>query len=300
MKRSTLLNLVLATVAMAQLSGCGGGSSSNGSPSPADQPAGAPPVAEDPLVSGVDQPKTADPDLEPIGAQAAGSAARGAENAEVCALCHGEQGQGNSALGVPRIGGQEDWYVARTLTNFKTGLRAGDNADAYGAAMRAVTQALGDDLTDQMILDLAAYVSSLSPPAGADASSDSASGDDLVQSIMAQLGDGIPDQIAKDLTVNVTALSAATGVSGDVERGKAGYATCVACHGVAGEGNSALNAPRLAGQYDWYIVRQLNNYKSGVRGGNPQNVFAVQMQAMAAVLSTDAINDVAAYINTLQ
>jgi len=96
-------------------------------------------------------------------------------------------------------------------------------------------------------------------------------------------------------TVSNTALAA-----GDVERGKALYATCGACHGANGEGQEALNAPAIAGQEEWYLIRQLQNFKNGIRGADPKDTFGMQMAPMAQTLPTEqAIEDVAAYINSL-
>ena len=39
------------------------------------------------------------------------------------------------------------------------------------------------------------------------------------------------------------------------------YAACAACHGAQGEGNPALNAPKLTGQGAWYLQRQLRHFK---------------------------------------
>ena len=39
---------------------------------------------------------------------------------------------------------------------------------------------------------------------------------------------------------------------GDEVAGQAAYAVCASCHGQQGEGNQQLNAPKLAGQEDWY------------------------------------------------
>lgn len=90
-------------------------------------------------------------------------------------------------------------------------------------------------------------------------------------------------------------------VSGDVEAGRAAYAVCSACHGRNGEGLEQLGGPRLAGQSDWYLVRQIRNYKSGLRGYDPRDTFGRQMQPMAATLRTDqAIRDVVAFISTLK
>jgi len=41
---------------------------------------------------------------------------------------------------------------------------------------------------------------------------------------------------------------------------------CSACHGSQGEGNPQLNAPKLAGQAGWYLERQLQDFKIGIRG----------------------------------
>jgi cytochrome c oxidase subunit 2 len=57
----------------------------------------------------------------------------------------------------------------------------------------------------------------------------------------------------------------------------------------------------LAGQQDWYLVRQLQNYKSGIRGSQPKDTYGVQMKPMASMLANDAaMNDVVAYIDTLK
>lgn len=89
-------------------------------------------------------------------------------------------------------------------------------------------------------------------------------------------------------------------VAGDAAQGQAMYAVCAACHGQNGEGNVTLNAPRLAGQEDWYMRRQLNYFKAGVRGSDPRDVYGAQMRPMASTLATDAmVANVAAYIESL-
>ena len=89
-------------------------------------------------------------------------------------------------------------------------------------------------------------------------------------------------------------------VTGDIANGEDIYTTCGVCHGWDGEGRKALNAPRQAGMDDWYLVRQLKNFRSGVRGAHPGDKYGMQMSMMAAILqSDDRVNDVVAYINTL-
>jgi cytochrome c oxidase subunit 2 len=90
-------------------------------------------------------------------------------------------------------------------------------------------------------------------------------------------------------------------VSGDVRRGAAMYRTCAACHGESGRGIEAMNAPRLSYMSDWYLVRQLQNFKGGIRGSHRRDYYGNQMALMTgAIADTRAINDLVAYINTLQ
>ncbi|MAD91735.1 MAG: cytochrome-c oxidase [Gammaproteobacteria bacterium] len=86
---------------------------------------------------------------------------------------------------------------------------------------------------------------------------------------------------------------------GNAVLGAARYAPCAACHGVQGEGNQNLNAPNLAGQSDWYLKRQLMNYKTGLRGTHKKDMYGMQMVAMAATLVNEAaVDDVVEHINT--
>ncbi len=88
--------------------------------------------------------------------------------------------------------------------------------------------------------------------------------------------------------------------AGDAAAGKALYQACAACHGLQGEGNQALNSPKLSGQENWYLKRQLTYFKHGIRGSDPNDTFGLQMAPMAATLVDEAaINNVAAYIQTL-
>ncbi len=88
--------------------------------------------------------------------------------------------------------------------------------------------------------------------------------------------------------------------AGDATVGAAQYAVCAACHGPQGEGVTAMNAPKLAGQSEWYLKRQVKNYKKGLRGTHEDDIFGQQMIGMVATLANDtAVNNVAAYIQTL-
>ena len=89
-------------------------------------------------------------------------------------------------------------------------------------------------------------------------------------------------------------------VQGDSKRGRTLYATCSGCHGANAEGNGALKAPALAGQTDWYLVRQLERFRDGERGFAAEDTPGVTMRAAAGALpDAKAVNDLVAYINTL-
>jgi cytochrome c oxidase subunit 2 len=102
------------------------------------------------------------------------------------------------------------------------------------------------------------------------------------------------------LSSHPTFAQTAAQAAGNVAAGKPLYAVCAACHGSQAEGNPALHAPKLSGQGDWYLKRQLKYFKNGARGTHDKDVFGKMMAPMAATLGDDAaIDNVVAYINTL-
>jgi cytochrome c553 len=87
---------------------------------------------------------------------------------------------------------------------------------------------------------------------------------------------------------------------GDAANGKTLYAPCVACHGVEGEGREQLSGSPLANVSDWYLLRQLENFKNGVRGGSPGDQTGAMMRAMSSTLTDEQVmKDIIAYIMTL-
>jgi cytochrome c oxidase subunit 2 len=120
---------------------------------------------------------------------------------------------------------------------------------------------------------------------------------------MQPVGVQLDDAAIEAVAAYVAKFDAATPpvtVHGDAKRGRALYATCVGCHGSKAEGNSALKAPALSGQTDWYLVRQLERFRNGERGFAAEDTPGVTMRAAAAALpDTTAVTDLVAYINTL-
>lgn len=77
----------------------------------------------------------------------------------------------------------------------------------------------------------------------------------------------------------------------DAAAGQAKYdATCAACHGQAGNSGTPAN-PKLAQQHPAYIVKQLQEFKSGKR---PSPV----MQGFASQLTEQDMKNIAAYVGT--
>lgn len=117
---------------------------------------------------------------------------------------------------------------------------------------------------------------------------------------MAAVLDAAGIQAAVAYVESVPEYAPPPSVQGDAGRGEGLYRTCIACHGERGQGNESLSSPPLAGQSDWYLARQLQNYRSSARGGVPGDLWGAQMRASTAVLQSDAdIRDVVAYINSL-
>jgi len=104
-----------------------------------------------------------------------------------------------------------------------------------------------------------------------------------------------------EYVASLPAVHPASTLQGDVAAGSARYTSiCIACHGPDGKGNQALNAPTLRSQADWYMLAQLEKFKSGMRGAHPSDMSGSQMRAMAMTLpDSQAMKDVVAYIRTL-
>lgn len=95
------------------------------------------------------------------------------------------------------------------------------------------------------------------------------------------------------LTLGITGMAHA---AGDAEAGQTKVAVCGACHGA--DGNSAMpNFPKLAGQGERYLLKQLNDIKAGSTPGAPEGVGrkVVEMTGMLDPYSEQDLADIAAY-----
>ncbi len=83
-------------------------------------------------------------------------------------------------------------------------------------------------------------------------------------------------------------------------RGEQIFDTCFPCHGKDGLGNESLGAPSIAGLPRWYVERQLQNFKSAMRGAHPHDMEGARMRPMAKSLYREGdVASVAEYVATL-
>ena len=202
--------------------------------------------------------------LLPSPVTADGDVARGEVLYRVCQTCHGENGEGSVATGAPRLAGQHNWYLINQLEKFRLKIRGAHMEDTRGQQMAAMAMTLPDVSALQ---DVVAYIDTL------------------------------------------TATPASpTESGGNAQRGQELYTSCMQCHGTKGQGLRKLpedwetqyDSPRLSGQHDWYLVRQLENFKAGVRGSHQADKEGLAMRAQVNTLfNRQMILDVVAYIKTL-
>ena len=93
----------------------------------------------------------------------------------------------------------------------------------------------------------------------------------------------------------------ASSLLGNAGAGAAQYEqVCVACHGPDGRGNELLRSPPIVQLHDWYLVQELQNFRSGARGAHPQDTWGATMRVNAVLLNDQAMRDVIAYVQTLR
>jgi cytochrome c553 len=95
------------------------------------------------------------------------------------------------------------------------------------------------------------------------------------------------------LTIATSLFSFSGHADDDAVKGAELFKQCIACHGEKGDGIPAQKAPRIAGQHDWYILKQLQDIKAGVARKN------LVMVPFVSKLSEQDMKDLAAYISKL-
>jgi cbb3-type cytochrome c oxidase subunit III len=98
------------------------------------------------------------------------------------------------------------------------------------------------------------------------------------------------------LTLGITGIAHA---AGNAEAGQEKVAVCGACHGA--DGNSAApNFPKLAGQGESYLFKQLQDIKAGSTPGAPEGVGrkVLEMTGMLDPFNEQDLADIAAYFSS--
>lgn len=198
-----------------------------------------------------------------------------------CAFCHGPEGQGGPAVDAPPLAGMEAWYVEKQLLAFANRTRGMHADDVPGLQMSIVSGMTRNMATIKNIAD---YVSKM----------------DTDTQPELYYGEPITNKNRNWVWESEYAVLDHPERS-DAEKGEEIYvATCLSCHGANGEGNEALGAPKLTLLPDWYMRRQLQYFKNGIRGIDPSDINGQQMAVFTKMLADNqAIADVTAYSLTL-
>jgi cytochrome c553 len=77
-----------------------------------------------------------------------------------CMACHGPSGAGNPGPAYPHVGGQQSWYTARRLQEYRAG-----TTTVRDAALFNVMSTVAKSLTDEEIQSLSSYMQGLHPRA---------------------------------------------------------------------------------------------------------------------------------------
>lgn len=166
-----------------------------------------------------------------------------------CLACHGMDGAGNDAGGFPRLAGLDAEYLAKQIRDYNAGTR-----------ISPIMQPNVDNLTEQQILDVAAYYAS--QPA--------------------------PEVEAPKADEEMMALGEKLATRGDWSKH---VPSCDSCHG-PGNAGVGQSFPGIAGQHPSYIRQQLKAWQDGSRHNDPVQL----MTAVAERLTDKEIEAVAAYL----
>ncbi|WP_260680397.1 cytochrome c [Thalassotalea sp. PS06] len=172
-----------------------------------------------------------------------------------CITCHGKDGDSEVLIN-PNLSNQHPEYIVKQLNSFKEHAATDGASGRVNAAMNQVAA----NLTEQDIADIGEF---LKAPA------------DVKEAAKAK----------KTVKVNHV---------GDVALGKEKSATCVACH--SADGNSMVPMyPKLAGQSEQYLFKQLMDFKKAVDTNNEEGRVDPVMAGMVAPLSEQDMQNLAAY-----
>ena len=167
-----------------------------------------------------------------------GDASRGVV---ACITCHGPKGMSAVATW-PKLAAQHGTYLTKQLKNYKDGARANPIMMGMAAA-----------LTEQDMLNLAAFLVKQAPPQG---------------------------EAQDKATLELGQLIYRGGIAAK------GIPACSACHSPNGAGIPA-QYPRLGGQWAEYNAAQLGYFRDGTRKNVQMNMIAVKLSDLEMKAVTD-------------
>ena len=88
--------------------------------------------------------------------------------------------------------------------------------------------------------------------------------------------------------VGISSAAFAEDGEADLARGEQLFVLCTQCHATDGGGNSEFLAPAIAGMPAWYVEKQLQNFKAGIRGLHAGDTGGLRMYPMSLWLRTEA------------
>jgi len=183
----------------------------------------------------------------------------------------------------PKLAQQHSTYLVRQLKSFKDGSR-----------QNAMMEGIAKNLSDDDMRDIGAYyasqkISENALPVVDDDDDEPAkpaatSANKAAETKPAAKGDNVK---------NLIALGSSLYRNGDLARE---VSACIACHGPFGEGNRPAAFPALRSQHADYLIKSLNDFKSGARSNNPENM----MHMIAKKMTDEEIKDVAYRLSTMK
>ena len=186
----------------------------------------------------------------------------GKQKAVTCISCHGENGNSTISL-FPKLAQQHAGYLIKQLKAFKSGER-----------QDSMMNTIAMTINEQDIEDIANYF----------ADQKMTSEPDPLES---------KDEKEQIERQNLIAQGSDLYRNGDLKRE---VSACIACHGPSAEGNKPASFPYLKAQHADYLTKTLNDFKSGKRANNPENM----MHMIAGKMSEEQIKAVALRISTMK
>lgn len=163
-----------------------------------------------------------------------GDAEAGKEKSQVCAACHGPNGESPTDM-YPHLAGQHEKYLLKQLKDFKLASKTGGEEGRNNAVMMGQVASL----SEQDMADLAAFYASQDEPKGETPEDLIARGEDFFRR-------GNPES-------NIP--------------------SCAGCHGPRGNGMGLAAFPDISGQHAAYTKSQLEMFRSGERANDPNGMM---------------------------